>query len=99
MVQPFFGSGTPDYVEACLSPEAIKDAGIWQAQPVASLVAKCRRTGGKAMSNTDDMAFCAILSTQLIARDLIQGSRVVSAGDDTSGRLGVDVDRVRDAAG
>ncbi|MGK4004703.1 asparagine synthase (glutamine-hydrolyzing) [Sorangium sp. So ce1036] len=97
VVQPFFGAGTPDYVEACLSPEAIKDAGIWQAQAVASLVAKCRRTGGKSMSNTDDMAFCAILSTQLMARDLIQGARVVSAGDDTSGRLGVDVDRARDA--
>ncbi|WP_437311649.1 asparagine synthase (glutamine-hydrolyzing) [Sorangium sp. So ce388] len=98
VVQPFFGSGTPDYVEACLSPDAIKDAGIWQAQPVAGLIAKCRRTGGKSMSNTDDMAFCAILSTQLIARDIIQGARVVSAADDASGRLGVDVDRLRDAA-
>lgn len=98
VVQPFFASGTPDYVEACLSPQAIQDAGIWQAQPVAALVAKCRRTGGRSMSNTDDMAFCAVLSTQLLARDLLQGARVLSAGDDVSGRLGVDVDRVRDAA-
>jgi asparagine synthase (glutamine-hydrolysing) len=51
------------------------------------------------MSNTDDMAFCAVLSTQLLARDLLQGARVLSAGDDVSGRLGVDVDLVRDAAG
>lgn len=98
VVQPFFGSGTPDYIEACLSPEAIKDTGIWQVQPTAGLLAKCRKTGGKSMSNSDDMAFCALLSTQLIARDLIKGARVLSAGDDTSGRLGVDVDRVRDAA-
>jgi asparagine synthase (glutamine-hydrolysing) len=98
VVQPFFASGTPDYVEAVLSPDAIKDTGLWQAQPVASLIAKCRRTGGKSMSNTDDMAFCAVLSTQLIARDLIQGARVLTAGDDTSGKLGVDVDRVRDGA-
>jgi asparagine synthase (glutamine-hydrolysing) len=46
------------------------------------------------MSNTDDMAFCAILSTQLIARDLLEGARVRVAGDDTSGKLGVDVDRI-----
>lgn len=98
VVQPFFASGTPDYVEACLSPEAIKDAGIWQPGPVAGLVAKCRRTQGKQMSNSDDMAFCAVLSTQLMARDLIAGARVLSAGDDTSGKLGVDVDRVRDSA-
>lgn len=99
VVAPFFASGTPDYVEACLSPEAIKEAGIWQAQPIAGLVAKCRRTGGKLMSNTDDMAFCAVLSTQLMARDLLAGARVLSAGDDLSGRLGVDVDRIRDGGG
>jgi asparagine synthase (glutamine-hydrolysing) len=98
VVQPFFASGTPDYVEACLSPEAIKDMGIWQPQPTAALVAKCRKTLGKSMSNTDDMAFCAVLSTQLMARDLIKGTRVLSAGDDTSGKLGVDVDRVRAGA-
>lgn len=95
VVAPFFAEGTPDYVDACLGPDAIRAAGIWQPQPVASLVAKCRKTGGKAMSNTDDMAFCAILSTQLIARDLLEGARVRGAGDDTSGKLGVDVDRVR----
>lgn len=96
VVAPFFASGTPDYVEECLSPEAIKAAGIWQPQPIAGLVAKCRRTGGKSMSNTDDMAFCAALSTQLMARDLIAGARVLAAGDDASGKLGVDVDRLRD---
>ena len=98
VVAPFFASGTPDYVEACLSPEAIKDAGIWQAAPIAGLLAKCRRTGGKSMSNIDDMAFCAVLSTQLMARDLIVGARVLAAGDDPAGRLGVDVDRIRDGA-
>lgn len=94
VVAPFFAEGAPEYVEACLSPEAIKEAGIWQPQPVAGLLAKCRKTGGKAMSNTDDMAFCAILSTQLMARDLVAGARVLGAGDDSRGRLGVDVDRV-----
>ncbi|HSO00120.1 MAG TPA: asparagine synthase C-terminal domain-containing protein, partial [Candidatus Nanopelagicales bacterium] len=94
VVAPFFAEGAPDYVEGCLSPEAIRAAGIWQPQPVASLLAKCKKTGGKAMSNSDDMTFCAILSTQLIARDLLEGARVRAAGEDTSGRLGVDVDRV-----
>jgi len=98
VVAPFFAAGAPEYVEACLTPEAIQKAGIWQPQPVAGLLAKCRKTGGKAMSNTDDMAFCAILSTQLMARDLVAGVRVLAAGEDTRGRLGVDVDRVAGGA-
>ncbi|AKT39952.1 asparagine synthase (glutamine-hydrolyzing) [Chondromyces crocatus] len=94
VVAPFFGAEVPRYVEECLSPEAIQAAGVWQPQLVAALVAKCKKTGGKAMSNTDDMAFCAILSTQLMARDLIDGARLRAAGEDASGKLGVDVDRV-----
>jgi asparagine synthase (glutamine-hydrolysing) len=91
-VAPFFASRTPDYVD----PVARRSNGrIWQPQPIAGLVAG-RRTGGKSMSNSDDMAFCAALSTQLMARDLIAGARVLAAGDDTSGKLGVDVDRIRD---
>ncbi|MCC7537987.1 MAG: asparagine synthase (glutamine-hydrolyzing) [Deltaproteobacteria bacterium] len=93
VVAPFFRSGVPDYVEECLSETAIRDAGIWEWKPVSSLVSKCRKTLGEAMSNTDDMAFCSILSTQLVHRDLVRGARLDAAGAQP-GRLGVDVDRV-----
>jgi asparagine synthase (glutamine-hydrolysing) len=98
VVHPFFRDGTPDYLEECLAPAAIEKAGVWAKKPVESLIAKCRRTKGESMSNTDDMSFCAVLSTQLIARDLIFGARLESSRD-AHGKLGVDVDRVRDGGG
>lgn len=95
VVAPFFKDGVPDYVEEVLSPAAIAKAGIWAPKAVESLVAKCRRAKGESMSNTDDMSFCAVLSTQLMARDLVDGARLDRSSSDPSGRLGVDVDRLR----
>ena len=63
-----------------------------EPKAVAQLFAKCRATGGQGMSNTDEMAFCAALSLQLIARDLIGGARLDPPAP--AGRLGIDVDRL-----
>jgi asparagine synthase (glutamine-hydrolysing) len=92
VVRPFFFPSIPDYVEEALSPQAVAAAGILDPTPVAQLFAKCRATGGQGMSNTDEMAFCAAISLQIIARDLIGGARL--GPQPPAGKLGIDVDRL-----
>ena len=86
VVRPFFSPSIPDYVEETLSPQAVAAAGVLEPKAVAGLFAKCRATGGQGMSNTDEMAFCAALSLQLIARDLIGGRATQPTA--TSGQAG-----------
>ncbi|QGH68500.1 asparagine synthase (glutamine-hydrolyzing) [Pseudactinotalea sp. HY158] len=69
----FFGADPPPWIEEATRPEAVAAAGIFQPRAVAALVAKCRRTGGVRMSNTDNMRILAVLSTQLLHRQFIDG--------------------------
>jgi asparagine synthase (glutamine-hydrolysing) len=63
--ESFAGPDAPEYVRAVLSPEAIAQAGYFDPRAVAHLVAKCSRPLG-AVSTGDNMAFMAVLSTQLL---------------------------------
>lgn len=75
----FAGGATPDWLGDVVSPAAVADAGIFQRRMVDALVAKCRRTGGVRMSNTDNMRILGVISTQLLHRQLVvEGGR--SAG-------------------
>ncbi len=63
----FIGADAPDYVDAVLAPDALKNAGVFEAAPVTALLAKCREHGGGGrLSNADNMAFLGVLSTQLL---------------------------------
>jgi asparagine synthase (glutamine-hydrolysing) len=71
----FFGSeGEPAWLDEVLSPRAIAAAGVFQPQIVAGLVAKCRRTMGARLSNTDNMRILAVISTQLLHDRFITGN-------------------------
>jgi asparagine synthase (glutamine-hydrolysing) len=100
VVRPFFWPSVPPYVEEVLSPRAVRAAGIFDPAPVEQLLAKCRAAGGAGMSNSDEMAFCSVLSVQLLDRDLIRGERLAAALADAAptGRPGVDVDCVAPAS-
>lgn len=63
--ESFLHSGSAAYVEALLAPEAIARTGYFEPRAVRRLVAKCRKPHG-AVSAGDNMAFMAILSTQLL---------------------------------
>ena len=69
--ESFVHEQAPDYVEALLEPRAIARAGYFEPQAVARLVRKCRVARG-AVSAGDNMAFMAILSTQLLHSCYIQ---------------------------
>jgi asparagine synthase (glutamine-hydrolysing) len=63
--ESFVQPGAPEYVRALLSPEAIARAGYFDPRAVRHLAAKCARPLG-AVSAGDNMAFVAVLSTQLL---------------------------------
>ncbi|HEY75937.1 MAG TPA: asparagine synthase (glutamine-hydrolyzing) [Thermoflexia bacterium] len=63
-IHPAFFDPPPDYVEAMLSPESIREAGLFDPEAVAQLVRKCR--SGRRVGERDDMALVGVLSTQLL---------------------------------
>jgi asparagine synthase (glutamine-hydrolysing) len=63
--ESFLHEGAPGYVETVLSPAAIARTGYFEPRAVTRLVKKCRASRG-AVSAGDNMAFMAILSTQLL---------------------------------
>ena len=69
----FFAAAPPGWLGDLLSAGAVAAAGVFQPPVVAGLMAKCQRTGGRDMSNTDNMRLLAVVSTQLTHELLISG--------------------------
>jgi asparagine synthase (glutamine-hydrolysing) len=69
----FSGGRALDWVEDLTSEARIVRAGIFNATAVDRLVAKCRKVGGRQMSNTDNMRLVAVLSTMLLHDQYIEG--------------------------
>ena len=68
----FVGPDAPDYVDQMLSESALRSAGVFDARALAQLLGKCRARSGEAqLSNTDNMALVAALSTQLLHQQFI----------------------------
>ncbi|HEX7053980.1 MAG TPA: asparagine synthase (glutamine-hydrolyzing) [Burkholderiales bacterium] len=63
--ESFAGPDAPEYVRELLSAPAIARAGYFEPRAVAHLVSKCARPPA-AVSTGDNMAFMAVLSTQLL---------------------------------
>ena len=64
----FFGTSL-EWLDELTSPESLKASGIFNPAAVAHLVAKCRKRSGQGMSNFDNMAVTAVLSTLLLQRE------------------------------
>jgi len=71
----FFHEQTPEYVGELLSPQRIRDAGLFDAQRVEGMVNKVKTS--HRLSETDDMALAGILSTQLVHDMFISNLRSV----------------------
>jgi len=67
----FFAADAPDWVSDALAPDSLKNAGVFDPEVVARLAAKCARTGGRAIGNSDNMRMLAVLSTQLLHGSMI----------------------------
>ena len=74
----FVGSGAPDWVEGCMSEEAIRKVGVFDPGVVRSLWQKCKARGDESQfSNADNMAVVGVLSTQLLHQQLIESQPTV----------------------
>jgi len=61
----FFSNGKPlEYVAQALSPMEVRDSGYFDPDGVGRLLEKCR--SGAAIGFGDNMAFVAVLTTQLL---------------------------------
>ena len=69
--ESFMQERAPEYVRALLAPEAIARTGYFEPRAVSRLVTKCANARG-AVSAGDNMAFMAILSTQLLHSCYVQ---------------------------
>ena len=77
----FFSGEQPEWLREVTSPAAIEAAGVFDPGQVAGLFAKCMRTGGARMGNTDNMRALAVLSTQLVHQQFIAGDGLGPADD------------------
>ncbi len=75
----FFGNSTPDYVNELLSAESIQTAGYFDRNKVSKLLKKCGAQQGELMSERENMALVAILSTQILDHQFIRNSPFNSA--------------------
>ncbi len=71
-------SARADYVNELLSPERIRDDGVFHAEAVRSLVEKARR--GKVIGIKDNMALVGVLSTQLLIEQFVRSTPASSPG-------------------
>ncbi|MCU0508282.1 MAG: asparagine synthase (glutamine-hydrolyzing) [Anaerolineae bacterium] len=70
----FFGDDSAtEYARELLSPRAVADAGLFDAQAVSQLAAKA--ASGAQLSEADDMAVAGILSAQLVHQQFVRDFR------------------------
>lgn len=69
----FLSGKRQDWVEGLVSEATLRAAGIFDPAAVAGLLAKCARTGGARLGNTDNMRVLAVLSTMLVHEGFIAG--------------------------
>jgi asparagine synthase (glutamine-hydrolysing) len=69
----FCGPHAPGWVAEELDPRSLEGTGVFDPAAVAQLWDKCRTRGHASLSNADNMALTAVISTQLLHRELIRG--------------------------
>jgi asparagine synthase (glutamine-hydrolysing) len=68
----FFSAPGYELIERTCSEAAVAEAGLFDPPAVAGLINKCRRVGGRKMSNTDNMRLMAVLSTMIVFEQFIK---------------------------
>lgn len=79
--QCFMCSNSPEYVQELLSETALKKSGYFDSMKVKRLTTKCRQQDGRLVSERENMALVAILSTQLLNQQFIQSFPDFSTGE------------------
>lgn len=87
----FAADGGPEWLLELTRPEALKAAGVFDPRAVAALLAKCGRSKGMGLGNTDNMRVLAVVSTQLLHEDFIKRGASGSAAGPEQPMLVVDM--------
>jgi asparagine synthase (glutamine-hydrolysing) len=74
----------------------LRDAGVFEPQPVMQLLRKCRARIDRQFSNADNMALVGIVSTQLLHQQLIAGQPALRTN--LTLRTDVDLTQLKEAA-
>lgn len=74
----------PDYVEELMSPERIKDVGLFDADRVTQLMTKARTFNLSRVGTRDNMAFVLVLSTMLLDETFVRNRNAMAAGPASS---------------
>ena len=70
----FFNPQTPDWVGEMLSPQTLRQSGLFKPEAVNQMVGKLK--AGKPLGETDDMALAGILSSQLVYQQFVADFRI-----------------------
>jgi asparagine synthase (glutamine-hydrolysing) len=70
--ESFFGDGAPTFVDDLLDPAALARTGVFDSRSVEGLVRRCK--AGRATGFRENQAIVAVLSTQLLQRELIDAA-------------------------
>jgi asparagine synthase (glutamine-hydrolysing) len=81
-LSPTGGGNALEYVEELLSPQRIRDDGVFQPEAVQRLLQKVRR--GLSIGVKDNMALVGILSTQLVIDRFLRGPASTHAATPSS---------------
>ncbi len=76
----FFSASHPAWLDDVTSSAALRACGVFDPAPVAGLLAKAQRTAGR-LGNTDNMRVMAVLSTQLVHHEFVNGDGGSPADD------------------
>ncbi len=83
----FVSATAPDYVAEMLSPDVLAATGMFESRKVQMLYAKLRKRATSdqqvVFSNADNMAFVGILSTQLLASQIIPAPPIIDRSNIT----------------
>ena len=77
-IQSSFVTNSPEYLEALLSNDQVKTAGIFNPESVQALLKNMK--SGNRVSEVDNMALTGIISTQLLHEQFVQGKRLTPTG-------------------
>ena len=74
----FIGPEAPAYVAEQLSPASLLRAGLFAPAQVAKLLSKCEQSLDRGISETDEMALVAVVSTMLLHDQYIERPRLAA---------------------
>jgi len=86
----FAGPAKPEYVRELLEPERISSAGIFSTDAVGLLLAKCDAHAESGISETDEMALTAVVSTMLLHEQFVDSPALAQQATPTRVVVGAD---------